>query len=108
MIRSGLERAGYEVQDARDGLEAWELFTQAPHNRRFDLLLTDVVMPEMNGRELCRRLEMQFPIRKCLFMSGYPADVIASHGLVDEGVHFIAKPFIIQDLLAAIRAVLDA
>ena len=71
------------------------------------LLMTDVVMPEMNGRDLADRLRALRPQLKTLFMSGYPADAIAHHGLLDEGVHFIQKPFSKDRLAARLREVLD-
>ena len=63
------------------------------HAGHLHLLLTDVVMPEMNGRDLARNLLSLYPQLKCLFMSGYTADVIAHQGVLDEGVSFIQKPF---------------
>ena len=69
--------------------------------------MTDVVMPEMNGRDLARDLLFRCPNMKCLFTSGYPADVIAHQGVLDAGVHFIQKPFSVRDLAAKVRQVLD-
>ena len=74
---------------------------------RLRLLLTDVVMPEMNGRDLCRTLLVHRPKLKCLFMSGYTADVIAHHGVLDDGVSFLQKPFTTERLAARVRDVLD-
>ncbi|MBC8440412.1 MAG: response regulator [Deltaproteobacteria bacterium] len=71
------------------------------------LILTDVIMPEMNGLELSKQIKLQFPDLKCLFMSGYTANAIAHHGVLDEGVHFIQKPFSKKDLAVMIRQVLD-
>jgi FixJ family two-component response regulator len=68
--------------------------------------MTDVVMPEMNGRDLARNLLSLYPNLNRLFMSGYTANVIAHHGVLDEGVHFIQKPFSMQDLATKIRDVL--
>jgi two-component system cell cycle sensor histidine kinase/response regulator CckA len=70
--------------------------------------MTDVVMPEMNGRDLAKNLLSLYPHLKRLFTSGYTADVIAHNGALDEGVHFIQKPFFIQGLAAKIREVLDS
>ena len=64
-------------------------------------------MPEMNGRDLAEHLRSLYPQLKRLFMSGYTANVIAHHGVLDEGVHFIQKPFAIQDLSAKVRQALD-
>lgn len=68
--------------------------------------MTDVVMPQMNGRELARALLADRPGLKRLFTSGYTADVIAPHGVLEPGVHFIAKPFTPAELAAKIRAAL--
>jgi len=69
--------------------------------------MTDVIMPEMNGRDLARNLLSLYPNIKRLFMSGYTANVIAHHGVLDEGVHFIQKPFTKKELTVKIREVLD-
>jgi two-component system cell cycle sensor histidine kinase/response regulator CckA len=62
----------------------------------------------MNGRELAKNLLPLYPGLKCLFMSGYTANVIAHHGVLDEGVHFIQKPFSMRDLAAKVRGALEA
>jgi CheY-like chemotaxis protein len=72
------------------------------------LVITDVVMPEMNGRELSERLAAERPGLKQLFMSGYTADVIAHRGVLDEGVRFLKKPFSIDALAMKVREALDA
>jgi YesN/AraC family two-component response regulator len=72
------------------------------------LVITDVVMPEMNGRDLADRLRSRHPHLKCLFMSGYTADVIAHRGILEQDVHFIQKPFSRNDLARTVRAALDA
>jgi len=100
-----LQRLGYAVIAASSPGEAMRL--AAAHPTEIHLLMTDVVMPEMNGRDLAERLLPLHPDLKRLFMSGYTADVIAHHGVLDEGVHFIEKPFSIRDLGAKIRDVLD-
>jgi YesN/AraC family two-component response regulator len=74
---------------------------------QIDLLMTSVVMPEMNGRELARNLFSHDPNLKRLFMSGYTANVIAHHGVLDKGVHFIQKPFSMKDLGTKLRDVLE-
>lgn len=68
--------------------------------------MTDVIMPEMNGRDLARNLLQLYPGLNRLFMSGYSADVIAPHGVLDEGVHFLQKPFSMQDLAARVKEAL--
>lgn len=71
-----------------------------------ELLITDVVMPEMNGKELSNRLLEVCPRLKTLFMSGYTANVIAHRGVLDEGVHFIQKPFSRESMATQIREAL--
>ncbi|HSN24143.1 MAG TPA: response regulator, partial [Methylomicrobium sp.] len=77
------------------------------HAERIHLLFTDVIMPEMNGRDLALRLRSMHPTIKRLFMSGYTADVMADHGVLDEGVNFIQKPFARKDLANKVREVLE-
>ena len=67
---------------------------------------TDVVMPEMNGRDLASTLRSRLPDLKCLFMSGYNADIISRNGVLDEGVYFIQKPFSTQELATKVREAL--
>ena len=69
--------------------------------------MTDVVMPEMNGRDLAMKLLSLYPGLKVLFMSGYTASIIVNQGVLDQGVHFIQKPFSVEDLAAKVREVLD-
>lgn len=77
------------------------------HASEISLLMTDVIMPGMNGRELSERLIGQFPQIKCIYMSGYTANEIDDHGVLEEGVHFIKKPFSREDLALKIRMVLN-
>jgi len=99
-----LEMQGYSVLKASTPGEALDLARK--YAGEIHLLLTDVVMPEMNGRDLARNLLALYPDIKRLFMSGYTANVIAHHGVLDEGVHFIQKPFSTNDLAAKIREAL--
>jgi len=99
-----LERLGYTVVSARTPGEA--LVVAAEHSGPIDLLITDVVMPEMNGRELAERLRAVRPALKCLYMSGYTADIISHRGILDEGVNFIQKPFSMRVLAEKVREAL--
>jgi PAS domain S-box-containing protein len=101
-----LEMQGYTVLAASTPGEAMRLARE--HSGETHLLMTDVVMPEMNGRDLAKNLLSLYPHLKRLFMSGYTANVIAHHGVLDEGVHFIQKPFSMQGLAAKVREVLDS
>jgi len=100
-----LLRQGYTVLAANSPGDALRLARE--HAGEISLLLTDVVMPEMSGRELAENLTRLNPRLKRLFMSGYTSDIIAHHGVIDEGVHFIQKPFTRADLAAKVRQVLD-
>ena len=99
-----LEKLGYRALTAVSPSGAVSL--AASHDGKIDLLLTDVVMPQMTGGELALRLQADNPQLRCLYMSGYTADVIAQHGVLDETLHFIQKPFTMKDLAAAVRAAL--
>jgi two-component system cell cycle sensor histidine kinase/response regulator CckA len=103
--RSMLERLGYRVLSANSITRAIDL--AEAHAGEIDLLITDVVMPEMNGLDLARRLGALRPGMKTLFMSGYAANVIAHRGVLDRGMRFIQKPFSIKELAAGIREALD-
>jgi CheY-like chemotaxis protein len=105
MTRMMLERKGYSVVPAATPTEAMEL--AQTHAGTIDLLMTDVVMPEMDGRDLAELVTGLYPGIKVLFMSGYTADVIARHGVLEDGVAFIQKPFSMKDLMEKLREVLD-
>ena len=96
---------GYTVFPACTPKEALSLIEA--HSAEIDLLITDVIMPEMNGRELSGHAQKLCPKIKTLFMSGYTADVIAHRGILDEGVSFIPKPLSKMELAAKVREVLD-
>ena len=100
-----LQRHGYEVLTTKSPTEAVEIAKNHPHP--IHLLITDVVMPEMNGKDLRDRLAEVKPGFECIFMSGYTADVIAHHGVLDEDIDFLQKPFSVQALLKKVRDVLD-
>jgi len=101
-----LEKQGYTVLAANSPNDAIRL--SKVHSRGIHLLMTDVVMPEMNGRDLVKELMSHNPNLKCLFMSGYTANVIAHHGVLDEGVNFIQKPFSLPSMAAKVREVLES
>ena len=101
-----LQRQGYEILVAREGTEALELLET--HDGPTHLLLTDVIMPGMNGKDLYREAARKHPDLKVLYMSGYTADVIAHRGVLDEGVRFIQKPFTVNALAAKVRDVLNS
>ena len=96
-----LERLGYSVLGANSPGQAIGLAHE--HAGEIHLLMTDVIMPEMNGKDLAGHLRAMYPNLKCLFMSGYSANVIAHHGVLDTGVNFIQKPFSRQELAASVR-----
>ncbi len=77
------------------------------HGQPIDLLVSDVVMPQMNGLDLARRLQTRRPDLKTLFISGYPADIIARQGILEKGLPFLAKPFSLPNLALKVREVLD-
>lgn len=99
-----LGKLGYAVLSAPGPREALDLGRR--HEGTIDLLLTDIIMPEMNGRELTERLRAERPGLEVLYMSGYTANVIAHSGVIEDGVNFIAKPFTIGDLALRVRKVL--
>ncbi len=101
-----LERQGYTVLAASTPDEAIRLAGE--QSGEIHLLLTDVVMPEMNGRDLADNLASVRPNLKHLFMSGYTANVIAQHGVMNESIQFLQKPFTMQDLAAKVRETLDS
>jgi len=100
-----LKKKGYKVVSAENGIEALEKtvsFETAP-----DLLLTDVIMPEMNGKQLLDKLSLRYPDIKVLFMSGYTEDVLSKQDPSDLIPNFIQKPFPVKALLSRVREVLD-
>lgn len=101
LSRRMLERQGYTVLAASDPIEAIELLKAFPGE--IHLLMTDVVMPKMNGRELQGALTALRPGLKCLFTSGYTSDVIADRGVLDEDIQFLQKPFSQMTLAAKVR-----
>jgi signal transduction histidine kinase/ActR/RegA family two-component response regulator len=106
LSRMLLERLGYTVLPAGSPLEAIRLVGE--YAGEIHLLLTDVMMPAMSGRDLLQRLGELRPGLRCLFMSGYTADAIAHHGILDKGIHFLQKPFTLEKLATKLRETLSA
>jgi len=100
-----LKQHGYKVLSAKSGKEAQKI--QASHRDKVHLLLTDVIMPDLNGKEVYTRIASKYPGLKVLYMSGYTNNVIAHHGVLEEGVQFIQKPFTAQALALKVREVLE-
>ena len=105
VIERVLSGNGYRVLLACDGSEA--LRVSGEHEGPIDLLITDLVMPGMGGREVASRLETARPGLRVLFMSGYTENAISHHGVLDAGVAFLQKPFLSEALLRKVREVLD-
>jgi two-component system cell cycle sensor histidine kinase/response regulator CckA len=103
-LRKILEKAGYKVIVADNGEEA---VTRFKEHDDISLVLTDVVMPKKNGKEMLDEIRKIKPGTKVVFISGYSADIISKKGKFEEGTEFIEKPFKKDDLLLKIREVLD-
>ena len=104
LIRTILADLGYQVLATNSPLKALALAEE--HPEPIALLITDVVLPEMNGRDLAARLQAGRPHLKCLYMSGYTANVIAHHGVLDKDIQFIHKPFSRKDFNDKIARIL--
>jgi signal transduction histidine kinase len=102
---SVLEDQGYTVLSATNGSQCLELLET--HSGPLDLLLTDVIMPDMNGKDVYELVMQSYPKVKVLYMSGYTENVISSHGVLDGDVVFIQKPFTVQALAGKVREVLE-
>ena len=100
-----LEQLGYAVLVASTPGEALQI--AEAHAAEIQMLITDVVLPEMNGRDLANLIKGIKPELKCLYISGYTASAIAHHGVLDDGVNFIQKPFSVRDMAVKVREVLD-
>jgi CheY-like chemotaxis protein len=105
VARTILQRRGYEVLEARNGVDA--LRVCEAHAGPIHLVVTDVVMPEMGGRELGERVAVLHPAAKVLYMSGYTDDAIVRQGVLDEGAPFLQKPLTPAALVKKVREVLD-
>ena len=106
IVKIALESTGYRVIEARSGPEA--LAAGRRHPGRIDLLVTDVVMPEMSGRNLAERFVKEHPGIRVLYMSGYTDDAVVRHGVAGAGIAFLQKPFSPLALARKVREVLDA
>ena len=105
LIKEIMEEHGYKILLANDGEDA--LSVVGSYRETIHLLLTDIVMPKMNGKELADILSVQRPAMQILFMSGYTEETIMHHGILDKGINFINKPFSSESLLMKIREILD-
>jgi len=105
LVREALEARGYNICPARNGNQA--LAMAARQDLKIDLLITDVVMPGIGGRELAQRLNALRPSVKVLYLSGYTEDAIVHHGVLDPGTAFLQKPFTLDALACKVREVLD-
>jgi CheY-like chemotaxis protein len=104
--REILEEAGYQVVEAASGDAALEALRQ--HAGSIDLLVTDLVMAGMSGRDLAEQVTAMRPGTKVIYMSGYTDDALGNHGVLDSGMAFVQKPFTIDGLLRKVREVLDS
>jgi DNA-binding response OmpR family regulator len=105
MAKIILEKAGYAVTEASSAEEV--LSEAAVYSSSIELLVTDVVLPRMNGKELARTLQKLSPHLKVLYVSGYTSDVLSHNGAFEPGVNFIQKPFDSSELLTKVREILD-
>jgi two-component system, cell cycle sensor histidine kinase and response regulator CckA len=105
LVREALEARGYNICSARNGNQA--LAMSERQDLKLDLLITDVVMPGMGGRELAKCLASLRPTLKVLYLSGYTEDAIVHHGVLDPGTAFLQKPFTLDALACKVREVLD-
>nr|WP_320192174.1 ATP-binding protein [uncultured Desulfobacter sp.] len=105
LSRATLEQMGYTVLAADSPNKAIRIAAEYPGE--IQLLMTDVIMPEMNGLELANKLIRDHPGIRCLYVSGYTTDVFSSHGILHEGVHFLQKPFKKKDLEQMLRTILS-
>ena len=99
-----LRDLGYHIVQAGDATQALALLAIQPH---IDLLFTDIVMPDINGRRLAEQAMIQRPDLKVLYTTGYTRNAIVHNGMLDPGLNFLAKPFTVEQLAVKVRQVLD-
>ncbi|MBI2840828.1 MAG: PAS domain S-box protein [Acidobacteria bacterium] len=105
LVAETLENYGYTVIKAADAIEAIRIAHSFP--REIHLMVTDVIMPRMNGKELHQRMSVIRPLTKVIYISGYTDNVIAHHGILEAGINFLQKPISVQPLIQKVRDVLD-
>jgi two-component system, cell cycle sensor histidine kinase and response regulator CckA len=105
LVATALRARGYRVLDAPDGRSALRVLAETAE--KIELLLTDVIMPDITGKEVADHAQQSRPGIRVLFMSGYPGEVIARKGVLDGPVAYLAKPFSLEALTAKVREVLD-
>ena len=101
-----LRDLGYTVFEASNGREALQVVARC-NGRPLDVLVTDVVMPEMGGKKLADHFQTSHPKTKVLFCSGYTNDALVHHGVLEPGIQFLQKPYSMQALAQKVREVLD-
>ena len=106
LIELGLTRDGYSVLESRSPREALELCRR--HEGPIHLLITDIIMPEMSGRDLAEQMQTMYPEVRVLYMSGYTDDVIVHHGILEAGIDYLQKPFGPGALSQKVREILDS
>ena len=106
VLRDALHFSGYKILEAANGRDGWELFQQ--HQEDIQLVITDVLMPQMNGRELALLINKIRPTVRIIYISGHPTDAITDRGVLLEGVDFLEKPFTNNDVIRKVREVLGS
>jgi PAS domain S-box-containing protein len=104
VIREALDSSGYKIKTAANGRDAWEIFQQ--HQNEIDLIITDVLMPEMNGRQLADLINSIRPSLQVLYISGHPTDVLNDRGVLLEEVEILQKPFTTAEIVDKVHEIL--